>query len=66
MVTDGTYATYGKQPFFGGRQRLDLLQTRLFSLCFDHSVSLQAWAVFPNHSHFVARFERAAYVRELV
>jgi putative transposase len=63
MVTAGTY---GKEAFFKGRKRLDLLQTHLFSLCSEHSVSLQAWAVFPNHYHFVARFERAAYVRDLI
>ena len=63
MVTAGTY---GKAPFFNGRQRLNLLQAHLFSLCSDHLVSLQAWAAFPNHYHFVARLERAANLRDLV
>jgi putative transposase len=63
MLTAGTY---GKAPFFNGRQRLDLFQAHLFLLCSEYSVSLQAWAVFPNHYHFVARLERGAHLRDLV
>jgi putative transposase len=51
MVTAGTY---GKQPTFGSRPRLSLLREMLMKLCLDHGWALQAWAVFPNHYHFVA------------
>jgi putative transposase len=33
---------------------LDLLCAALMRLCVEHGWSLQAWAVFPNHYHFVA------------
>jgi putative transposase len=54
----GTYivtaATYGKQPVFASKSHLNLLCETLLRLCSDHGWNLQAWAVFPNHYHFVA------------
>jgi putative transposase len=54
----GTYivtaATYGKQPLFGSKFRLNLLCETLMQLCHDRGWNLQAWAIFPNHYHFVA------------
>ena len=54
----GTYivtaATYGKQPLFASKSRLNLLCETLIKLCYDGGWNLQAWSVFPNHYHFVA------------
>lgn len=50
-----TASTLHKQPLFKGEDRLDLLETRLFSLCETFGWELQAWALFPNHYHFIAK-----------
>jgi putative transposase len=51
MVTGGTYL---KEPFFRGADRLDYLCEKLMELAEKYLWQLQAWAVFPNHYHFVA------------
>jgi REP-associated tyrosine transposase len=51
MVTAGTYL---KQPLFRGAQRLEYLCDMLLELAEKYQWNLQAWAVFPNHYHFVA------------
>jgi REP-associated tyrosine transposase len=51
IVTAGTYL---KQPFFRGAARLDFLCEKLLEVAEKHQWHLQAWAVFPNHYHFVA------------
>jgi putative transposase len=51
MVTAGTYR---KQPFFRTAQRLTYLTEQLLSLAARYNWQLEAWAVFPNHYHFVA------------
>ncbi len=51
MVTAGTY---GKQPLFRSPDRLRLLCGTLCELADEYGWLLQAWAVFPNHYHFVA------------
>src|SRR5208283_316858 len=51
MVTGGTYL---KDPFFRGADRLEYLCGMLLELAEKYSWQLQAWAVFPNHYHFVA------------
>jgi len=51
MVTAGTYY---KEPFFRGADRLDYLCGMLLELAEHYSWHPQAWAVFPNHYHFVA------------
>ena len=51
MVTGGTYL---KEPFFRGADRLEYLCGLLLELAERYSWQLQAWAVFPNHYHFVA------------
>jgi len=63
MVTAGTYQ---KDPFFATSARLTFLQKQLFLLCAEHSAALQAWAVFPNHYHYIARLERPLDLRDLV
>jgi putative transposase len=62
MVTAGTYR---KEPFFGSSARLTFLQKQLFVVAREHSAALQAWAIFPNHYHIIARFEAAVKLREL-
>src|SRR5438874_1883888 len=51
MVTAGTY---GKVHFFGTPERLTMLHDLLLELAGRYEWLLQAWAVFPNHYHFVA------------
>ena len=51
MVTAGTYR---KELFFGSADRLTLVCDSLLKLAEEYGWSLQAWAVFPNHYHFVA------------
>ncbi len=51
MVTCGTY---GKLHRFRGSDRLRYLCDYLLHLAADCRWDLQAWAVFPNHYHFVA------------
>ena len=52
MVTAGTLH---KQHFFRGDERLRFLQEALLEAAEDYGWELQAWAVFSNHYHFVAR-----------
>jgi putative transposase len=49
-----TGSTYRKKPVFRGAQALDYLCETLFGLAEKYEWELQAWAVFPNHYHFVA------------
>ncbi len=51
MVTSGTYL---KQHRFRGTERLRFLCEALLRLAAKYGWSLQAWAVFSNHYHFVA------------
>jgi len=50
-----TAATIGKAHFFQESYRLTLLQNELLSLSKQYQWQLEAWAVFSNHYHFVAR-----------
>jgi len=49
-----TAATLHKKKLFIGPERLALLESRLLSIAKQHNWQLEAWAVFPNHYHFVA------------
>ena len=55
----GTYmvtaATLNKELLFVGPEGLYLLERTLLSLAKNYAWALQAWAVFPNHYHFVGR-----------
>lgn len=51
MVTAGTYL---KKPLFHGSDRLCYLCEMLLELAERYAWQIQAWAVFPNHYHFVA------------
>jgi putative transposase len=50
LVTAGTYR---KEHVFGGADRLDYLETTLLAQAKEAGWRLEAWAVFPNHYHFV-------------
>jgi putative transposase len=63
MVTAGTLR---KLPIFNSKRRLDFLRTTLFGRAKHHGIALQAWAIFPNHYHFVAAFEKISDLRDLV
>ncbi len=49
-----TAGTYQKAHHFQGKARMDVLERGLLNVCRDNKWTLQAWAVFPNHYHFVA------------
>ena len=51
IVTAGTYL---KKPVFRGSPGLEYLRDTLLNLAEEYQWNLQAWAVFPNHYHFVA------------
>ncbi len=50
-----TGATLHKQPFFYGAEKLNLLESNLLSLAKKYCWQLEAWSVFVNHYHIVAR-----------
>ncbi len=50
-----TAATLHKKDFFRGSTRLTSLQGSLLSLAKQYDWQLEAWSVFSNHYHFVAR-----------
>jgi putative transposase len=59
LGTDGVYmvtaATLHKNHLFRGPEKLALLENTLLSLSKQYKWQLEAWAVFSNHYHFVAR-----------
>ncbi len=50
-----TAGTLHKERFFIDRDRLDLLQRKLMELATQYHWQLEAWALFSNHYHIVAR-----------
>ena len=48
-----TAGTFGKVHYFAGDHRLGLLHDALLSLARKYDWTLQAWAVFSNHYHYV-------------
>ena len=50
-----TAATLHKQHFFKQDCELDLLQEILFDLANRYECYLEAWSLFSNHYHFIAR-----------
>jgi putative transposase len=57
IVTAGTYC---KEPIFRSAPRLDLLQRHLHALAEQYFLTLQAWAIFPNHYHFIAEVTKGS------
>jgi len=50
-----TGATLYKKRLFTDAPRLDLLESKLLNLASQYRWQIEAWAVFPNHYHLVAR-----------
>ena len=50
-----TAATLEKQHYFNSPEKLTLLENNLLSLAKKYNWQLEAWAVFPNHYHFIAQ-----------
>lgn len=50
-----TAGTLHKQHHFRGAERLNLLQEELFAAAKAYAWTLQAWAIFSNHYHFIAQ-----------
>ena len=62
-----TAATLYKNHLFAGADKLTLLERQLLSLSKQYQWQLEAWAVFANHYHFVARRnEESASLRKLL
>jgi putative transposase len=55
-----TASTLYKQNFFKGNNRLQMLCDALFEVSETYGWLLQAWAVFTNHYHFIARSPKNA------
>jgi len=55
-----TASTLHRAPVFKGAAMLDFLESALLSFLETGGWRLQAWAVFPNHYHFVASRGREA------
>jgi putative transposase len=66
----GTYivtaATYNHNLFFLGKTWLDLVRDRLFEHANKFDWQLQAWAILPNHYHFVALAEHPENLSEML
>jgi putative transposase len=48
-----TAATYKKEHYFRGAERLQVLHRGLLTVARDYGWRLEAWAVFSNHYHFI-------------
>ena len=59
LTETGTYfvtaATHQKAHHFRGAKRLEVLHRGLLTVAADAGWNLEAWAVFSNHYHFVAK-----------
>ncbi|MBX7218659.1 MAG: transposase [Blastocatellia bacterium] len=57
MMTAGTLH---KEHVFGTNEKLTLLENRLLAFAQQYGWQLEAWAVFSNHYHFIARSQNAS------
>ena len=59
LDTDGVFmitaATLHKNHFFNSSEKLSLLESILLSLAQQYQWQLEAWSIFSNHYHFIAR-----------
>jgi len=55
-----TAATYKKEPRFSSAKRLTYLCDQILRLAPHYGWKLEAWAVFPNHYHFIAGSQQKA------
>jgi putative transposase len=56
LVTAGTYQ---REHHFKTKQRLDVLQRGLLTVAAEFAWTLEAWAVFSNHYHFIGHSPEA-------
>ena len=63
MVTAGTHH---KLLLFQSVERLTFLTNSLLTLAQHHGFTLQAWAVFPNHYHFIAASRQGQNLRKFI
>jgi putative transposase len=61
-----TAATYQKQEFFNTPTLLTQLTNLLLQRAAAHGWFLQAWAVFPNHYHFLAESREPKTLRRMI
>ncbi|HKS66125.1 MAG TPA: transposase [Candidatus Acidoferrales bacterium] len=61
-----TAATYRKNPIFQSRRHLDFLLRHFQSLADKYGIRTQAWALFPNHYHFVALLDDSSLLATFV
>jgi putative transposase len=63
LSENGTYfvtaGTYNRLHHFQGATRVSVLHRGLLSVAKEYSWSLEAWAVFSNHYHFVGHSPKA-------
>src|ERR1044072_8676681 len=61
LGSDGVYmitgATLYKKLLFSTAEKLTLLESEILTLARSYSWQLEAWAVFANHYHLIARGE---------
>lgn len=63
MVTAGTYQKF---PLFQTTESLTFLTNLLLELAESHGWKLEAWAVFPNHYHFLGESEKDGVLKEFI
>ena len=63
MITAGTYR---RNSFFNSASRLTLLTNLLLQLAEEYEWSLQAWAVFSNHYHFIGECRQPGNLRRFI
>lgn len=61
-----TGATYQKVPIFRSRDRLDFLLLQFQVLTARHGIAPQAWAMFPNHYHFIGILNDSTKLRAFI
>ncbi len=49
-----TAATYDKEPVFHSSDRLTMVMDRLLTTALEFAWDMKAWAILPNHYHFIA------------
>jgi putative transposase len=70
LTLPGTYivtaGTYQKQRFFNTPALLTNFTNLLLQQADAHGWTVQAWAVFPNHYHFVAESQKPESLRRMI
>ena len=61
-----TASTAGREHLFKYHEELDMVQSNLIELSEQYQCTLQAWARFPNHYHFVANTQSPPLLKKLI